>query len=154
MKKRIFIIISAFVIVFALACCISEKTLTIEFVTESQIPSGLIQTGIEPTEQYINDKDFVTNAEQREIDILCSKNIREAIFDKIAETHSTGVRIDGKAITFDALGNPVVFYYIDFMLCDCCNGQNTNDEISTEPIDAAKVYYKRKSIILSAIFGD
>ena len=157
MKTRIIIIVSAALIVCALVCCITEKQLVIEIVLESSIPSDLAQTDIGVSEYYINGKKSATDAEQKEIAAMCSKSTQNAIREKIKETFSSDSEIifEGKAVYFDDKGHLFVYYYFDFLYCDDSNFENmeTDAEIGIGP-KVAKVTFERKSIVLSAIFGE
>ena len=145
--------VSAVLIVCALACCITEKRLVIEIVSASSVPSNLRQTAVGVSEFYINGKEKVTEAEQKDIALMCSKDTQDAVRNKLKEISSSGVRFEGKAVSFDSRGKLSVYYYFDFLYCDDHNSQNDNKNSKIIGPKVAKVTFERKSIILSAIFG-
>ena len=161
MKKRIIIIISAVIVIFTLACCITKKEIVIEIVPETSISSNLVRTPVNADSIHINGKKSLTNEEEQDINTLCSEEIENAVWDKILEYYpSSSFTIKEKAIVVDDNSNLTVYYFYDFILWDSNIGyyyDSTQDSNNNKRISGpteVKVTYKRKSIILSAIFGD
>ena len=95
-------------------------------------------------------KESVTEAEQKQIAVMCSKDTQEAVRDKLKEISSSSVKFEGKAVAFDNRGQSVVYYFFSFLVTDRENS-NVSGNAKTSGSKVAKVTFERKSIILRYI---